>query len=294
MDVVVLPTGWERESLQTALEGADLAYRFHDFQLGVPWAGLYYGPTHDESVHLRLTVSPGSMRVVADDLVKADVPTDSQLQHAQAQTNDGGSGRLFFDPVRKAFCGAVTLFAFPGFTPSGEQVRWAAEHLLALKNAMGKGELFSDVPAAETQDSGPQTTLQRVAEWFEESGFPLSADDSGGWSGEFYTDDDGSFELTVRTGRAGVIEVEAAPLSGRGWSEDREAMLRVQDLNSRLMKGAVVVLEDGRAVWRHTVPASWLDVASPWPMLIVDRASWAVLDIVRVGRGGPIARPNPA
>jgi hypothetical protein len=279
---VQLPTGWEQRCLVDTLADAGLAFDLHYVGKGI--ATLRYGPDTATSIELVANVGPGAFCILAPAVARR-APTLDALRLANEVSIDWAGGRVGFDPAMRSFSAMSTLFAYPDHTPTRGAVQ-------SLCHALWKsGPALSELacPLVDFLDPVTEAARRQIVQRFVAAGIDLQPQADGSFARGYHTDDDGDIGLRLSFANGAVV-VDALPLRCPPWPETVDSMTAMLSLNHRLLAGAVTRWGE-QIVVRQSVPIRFVPDHPQWVPTIVDAASWAALDVVRLARGGPLERP---
>jgi len=209
-------------------------------------------------------------------------PTPPQLDAANDVTIDWAVGRLGWAPHRGRLEARVSLFAYPDFVPPGPLLQWVCHHLWQERATLAA--LQCPTP------SFVPLPLQDVVARFEATGIRPMRQPDGAFASRVDTGDTGSFVLRLSQSAPGVVAIDALPLRAPKVELDLARRRKLADLNGRLSLSAATVWGP-QVVVRHCTPILWIPDHPQWAKVVLDAASWASMDVVRILEGGPITRP---
>ena len=273
---------WAERCLRAALADAGFSFTERRGGRGTLIAGLNYGPSPDSQVHLTAQVELGALLLVADELVDFGEPTPAQLNALNDVTIDWAVGRMGWASHRGKLEARVALFAYPDFVPPGPLVQWVCHHLWEEQEALKALRC--------PQPSFPPLPIEDVAARFEAAGIRLRRHSDGSFVTRVDTGDTGSFGLRIGETVPGVAEIDALPLRARPFEGDMATHCKLADLNGRLSTNAATTW-GAQVVVRHSTPTVWIPDHPQWAKFVLDAASWACMDVVRILEGGPVDRP---
>jgi hypothetical protein len=278
--VIELPVGWERACLETALASAGLRVTMQPTPRGL--ATFRYGPDAAQALELAAQVAPGAL-CVALRAREPVAPTPALIEQLNDACIDSTFARLGFDADAGRITAAASVFAYPDFVPEARVVRWLCHALWEATTARLDVERLS-----EDFGAVPQAVVARVLADFASAGMPLAARPDGSWSRRFDTGDDGTIGLRLSFER-GTMRLDALPLACPPWPDDGASNLALARLNARLLAGSVTRWGNALVI-RQSIPLPFLPTHPQWVPTVIDAASFAALDVVRIAKGGPVER----
>jgi hypothetical protein len=271
---------WREACLRRTLSSA--GYRFNEARnaSGNLVATFNYGPSADNQLHLRVIVETGAFFIHAAELAPLASPTPDILIALNELSIDWGVGRLFWH--EGYLQAAVNVFAYADHDPPAGLVQWICHHLWETRRYLAQLQLpMMEFPAGPAVDA--------VVAGFTALGMKMKPQADGAYAGSFDTGDEGSAGVRICGESTGVIRIDALPLAAPAWPTDFEHWLKMNELNANLLVGAVTRWNE-KLVVRQSIPAAWIPAHAQWPKFVLDAASWACIDIARIGKGGPVAR----
>jgi hypothetical protein len=279
-----MPAGWELACLTQAIAGAGFRATVHREREGLTF---HYGPSTEEAIHVTVVASPGTMTFVARSPSHAFPLPPGWEARANDATIDWGIGRLSWDHRVGAPETATTLFAYPDRVPPQDEVHEACHELWLARDVLRD----ASATVSPYRDWSERRDTEAFASRFADAGFVLKAKGDGSFLLRFDTGDDGTVFVRVSIDRPGVLLLDGLSPACPEWPDDGDVWRRLHALNCALM-GCSVTRWTRQIVIRKAVPTAWIPDHPAWPVLMLDHLSWAAMDVVRIGRGGPIERPD--
>lgn len=260
--------------LRNALAGAGVQYEMLAHG-GASYARFTYGPKRETSLLMSVSYKPFGMRIVVHGVLPA-IQQDDVLPHVNELNRHWGMARAFYEPVEPAVVTALTLFAYE--PPSRDVMRAAIHYLYKASLSLRAGE----VPEIFASKSPEAPTLEKLGEILKSLGFAYTRIDDG-LRLAFVVKGGTDFVAVLRVIDESLIHMSASP-GDAGLVRDDLVLKRLNDINRKLVTGAVSLWEGQRAIFTHAVPFEWL-VGTEWSTNpgffrhMFDVASFACADI---------------
>ncbi len=243
---------------------------------GTVLARFAYGPTPDQALPFTVSFKPGAIRFVVHRVIEGEASPETYALIDRANKS-WLVARAFYEPEETAVGTALTLHAVDS-PPARDLVRAAIHYLFASCEELRKG----NAPVPPPADPRVRVGVEDVARLLREVGYAFERE-AERIRLSFQVKGGTNFVALIRVERGNLV-VTASPGEAGLWKDVDNPLVRANDINRKLMTGAVACLEGERFVYVHAAPLAWLAETDwmqrpRWAKYVFETASFACNEI---------------